>query len=106
MSEIKCEVLRLGTVKPHPNADRLEIAEVMGTQCIVPKGVYKTGSPAVWIPPGMLISAEAAATEAEPLDSQIKTLKACGYLHGPFGGSGKRFPTTGTPCRRNAKSPT
>ena len=61
MSDIKCEVLRLGTVKPHPNADRLEIAEVMGTQCIVPKGVYKTGSPAVWIPPGMLISAEAAA---------------------------------------------
>lgn len=60
MSDIKCEVLRLGTVKAHPNADRLEIAEVMGTQCIVPKGVYKTGSPAVWIPPGMLINAEAA----------------------------------------------
>lgn len=60
MSEIKCEVLRLGTVKPHPNADRLEIAEVLGTQCIVPKGAYKTGSPAVWIPPGLLISAEAA----------------------------------------------
>lgn len=59
MSEICCEVLRLGTVRPHPNADRLEIAEVMGTQCIVPKGVYKTGSPAVWIPPGMLLGKEA-----------------------------------------------
>ncbi len=60
MSEICCEVLRLGTVKPHPNADRLEIAEVMGTQCVVPKGVYRTGMGVVWIPPGMLINAEAA----------------------------------------------
>ncbi len=60
MSEIKCEVLRLGTVKPHPTADRLEIAEVLGTQCIVPKGVFRTGMGVVWIPPGMLINAEAA----------------------------------------------
>ena len=59
MSEIKCEVLRLGQVKPHPNADKLEIAEVLGTQCIVPKGAYRSGMGVVWIPPGILLGKEA-----------------------------------------------
>jgi len=61
MSEICCEVLRLGAVKPHPNADRLEIAEVLGTQCVVPKDVYKAGQTVVWIPPGILLGKEAIA---------------------------------------------
>lgn len=42
-------VVRL-TIKPHPNADRIEIAEVAGYQSIVKKGQFKTGDLAAYIP--------------------------------------------------------
>ena len=59
MSEIQCEVVDLGRVRPHPNADKLEVAEVLGTQCVVPKGTYRSGQRVVWIPPGMLLGKDA-----------------------------------------------
>lgn len=37
-------------VRPHSNADRLEILEVAGFRCIVQKGKYKKGDKVVYIP--------------------------------------------------------
>lgn len=37
-------------IEDHPNADRLEIAKVLGYTCVVPKGEYSTGDLAAYIP--------------------------------------------------------
>lgn len=38
-------------VQPHPNADRLDLAEVIGTTCIVARGEFKAGERVVFIMP-------------------------------------------------------
>jgi len=55
MSTINVEVVALGSIHPHPNADRLEIAEVLGAECCVPKGRFTTGDIVLWFPPNLLI---------------------------------------------------
>lgn len=37
-------------IEPHPNADALELAVVGGYKAVVPKGVYRTGDYALYIP--------------------------------------------------------
>ena len=49
MAELKCEVLKV-SIKEHPNADALEIAQVRGYDSIVRKGQFQTGDLAVYIP--------------------------------------------------------
>ncbi|WP_374335352.1 RNA ligase (ATP) [Methyloversatilis sp.] len=49
MAEFKCEVVRVKVV-PHPNADRLDIAQVGDYQSIIGKGYVKDGDLAVYIP--------------------------------------------------------
>ncbi|MFD8207749.1 RNA ligase (ATP) [Streptomyces sp. NPDC059695] len=44
---VTAEVL---TVHPHPNADALELAQVGLYRAVVPKGAYRTGDAAVYIP--------------------------------------------------------
>lgn len=46
------------TVAPHPNADRLELAQVGLYRAVVPKGEYQTGGYALYIPEGALIPDE------------------------------------------------
>lgn len=51
MSEFHVEVVRLGPIEKHPNADQLEITHVRGNYpVIVRKGEYKEGDKAVYIP--------------------------------------------------------
>lgn len=49
MSEFKVEIVEV-TIKEHPNADRLEIAEIEGFQSIVGKDQYTTGDLVAYIP--------------------------------------------------------
>ena len=49
MSSFECLVYRI-TVEPHPNADRLEVARVMGYTCVVGLGQFATGDLAAYIP--------------------------------------------------------
>lgn len=49
MSSFKVTVERL-EIHPHPNADALELAQVGLYRAVVPKGVYKSGEYAVYIP--------------------------------------------------------
>ncbi len=44
---ITCPILSLS---PHPNADRLELATVMGWRCVVPKDRYAVGDVVTYIP--------------------------------------------------------
>lgn len=51
MSEFHVEVVRIGEIEPHPNADRLEITRIHGGYpCIIKKGSFQEGDIAVYIP--------------------------------------------------------
>jgi RNA ligase (TIGR02306 family) len=58
MSSLIVEVCRIESVKPHPNADRLELATIKGWQAVVPKGQYAPGTPVVYIPPDSVLPVE------------------------------------------------
>lgn len=49
-TEFHVEVVRVGPVRPHPSADRLEITNVGGYPVCVAKGEYKEGDTAVYVP--------------------------------------------------------
>ncbi len=49
------EVVEVNSVENHPNADRLEIVSVLGTQFIAAKGEFVTGDHAVYFPPDTVI---------------------------------------------------
>lgn len=50
MSSLIVEVVRIGEVEAHPNADRLEMVTVKGWNCVVGKGQFKTGDLAIYVP--------------------------------------------------------
>ncbi|HEX8912554.1 MAG TPA: RNA ligase (ATP) [Humisphaera sp.] len=55
MSTLIVEVSRIDRVLPHPNADALELAQIKGWQCVVPKGKYADGARVVYIPVDSLL---------------------------------------------------
>lgn len=55
MSTINITVERITSVEPHNNADKLEIAKLLGTQTIVAKGQYRKGDLVYFFPPDILI---------------------------------------------------
>ena len=58
MSTIKVEVTRIDEIRPHPNADSLELAIVGGWQMCVKKGLYQAGSEVVYFEPGTVLPLE------------------------------------------------
>jgi RNA ligase (TIGR02306 family) len=50
VSEFKVEVVQVGKVEKHPNADTLSIADVNGYPCIVRTGEFTEGDKAVYLP--------------------------------------------------------
>jgi len=67
--EVKVEKLR---IFPHPNADLLELAQVGLFRAVVPKGVYKDGELALYIPEQAVLP-----------DALIEELGLTGRLAGP-----------------------
>ncbi|MDB5296465.1 MAG: ligase [Phycisphaerales bacterium] len=57
MSSLVVEVSRIDRVQPHPNADALELAQIKGWQCVVPKGKYADGARVVYVPIDSLLPA-------------------------------------------------
>lgn len=55
MSSVVVVTKRIDEVRPHPNADRLEIVIVGGWQTVVPKGLYVAGSEVTYVPPDCLV---------------------------------------------------
>jgi RNA ligase (TIGR02306 family) len=72
MSNINVSIEQVAEVVAHPNADRLEIVKILGTQTIVPKGEYKVGDRVVFFPPDILLP----PAVSEKLGIQ-KYLKGC-----------------------------
>ncbi|MBI2898626.1 MAG: RNA ligase (ATP) [Planctomycetes bacterium] len=55
MSSLNVPVTRVARIRPHPNADRLEIAEVLGWQVVVKKGEFREGEKVVYFPPDTIL---------------------------------------------------
>lgn len=55
MSTIKAEVTTIKDVRPHSNAENLELATVNGWQCCVKKGQYKTGDLIIYFEQGTVL---------------------------------------------------
>jgi RNA ligase (TIGR02306 family) len=51
-------VAEVQMIRPHPNADRLEIAEILGWQLVVAKGEYQVGDRVVYVPPDAMVPPE------------------------------------------------
>jgi RNA ligase (TIGR02306 family) len=60
MSTIKVEVCEILEIKPHTNADALELATVQGWQMCVKKGVHKPGDLVVYFEQGTVLTREVA----------------------------------------------
>jgi RNA ligase (TIGR02306 family) len=60
MSTIKVQVLTIGDVRPHTNADALELATISGWQAVVKKGQYSTGDTVVYFEQGTVLPREVA----------------------------------------------
>jgi RNA ligase (TIGR02306 family) len=55
MSEWHITLETIENVRPHPNADRLECADVLGYTVVVGKGEYKNGDRCIFIPPDSIV---------------------------------------------------
>ncbi len=71
MSEVTITVERIEAVEPHPNADKLEIAKVAGTQTLIVKGQFQAGDLCVYFPPDILIPGD--VSEALGVAKYLKT---------------------------------
>lgn len=58
MSDIRVTIETIDSIHAHPNADRLEIAHILGTQTIVPKDEFQPGQRVVFFPPDILLPLE------------------------------------------------
>jgi len=56
MSNLVVDVCPVKKIRPHPNADRLEIVEIRGWQCVVPIRHFYLGQLVVYFPPDTLLS--------------------------------------------------
>ena len=94
MSSFYCKVTKIKDIKPHENADRLEIIKIDGWQCISSKGRYKVGDEVVYIPIDSLVPFELSEklcitnyltnkikdSQGNILASRVKTIKLRGIL--------------------------
>ncbi len=60
MSTIRITIETIDSILPHPNADRLEIAHILGTQTIIRKDEFQPGDQVVFFPPDILIPPDVA----------------------------------------------
>ena len=74
MSSLKVEVVSVDNISPHPNADRLEMAQVKGWTCVVPKGEFCEGDKAVYFPIDSILPEPLEAKLFRP-ESKIKLHK-------------------------------
>ena len=56
--DLEVKVVNVLDIRPHGNADNLEIALIHGYNCVVRKDTFKTGDPAVYIPETAILPQE------------------------------------------------
>ena len=74
MSDITVTIQTVSDIVIHTNADKLEIAKILGTQTIVPKGQYKVGDAVVYFPPDILLPAAVSSRWASSSTSSTRSV--------------------------------
>jgi RNA ligase (TIGR02306 family) len=60
MSTTQITIERVNEVKPHPNADRLDVIQILGYTVITGKGNFQVGDSAIYFPPDILLPGNVA----------------------------------------------
>lgn len=60
MSKTIISIERVNSVEPHPNADRLDVIQVLGYKVVTGKGNFQVGDLAVYFPPDILLPPDVA----------------------------------------------
>lgn len=71
MSTLAVEIKKIEDIQPHPNADRLEMAQIEGWWCVTGKGNFKKGDLCVYFPVDSILP-EKLENALFPPDSKIK----------------------------------
>ena len=58
MSTLIVEVCKIEKVLPHDNADALELCQIKGWQCVIPKGRYSADDLVTYVPIDAVIPQE------------------------------------------------
>lgn len=86
MSKFNVPVLRLHTVSAHPNADKLELAQIGGYKAVVGKGQFNAGDLVAYIPTDAVVPASLAerlniaAYLVGPDKNRVKAIRLRGIL--------------------------
>jgi len=86
MSELRVTIEKINKLDVHPNADRLELATVLGWQCVVQKGLHKEGDLIVYFPIDVILTEQLEAAIFGPdskvklKNSRIRTIKLRGAI--------------------------
>jgi RNA ligase (TIGR02306 family) len=57
MSTFAVKIRTVASIKDHPNADRLSVAQVEGYECIVGRDQFTPGEPIIYVPEGAVVPA-------------------------------------------------
>ena len=55
MSTFQTPLVSIKAIHEHPNADRLELASVLGYTCVIRKGAFHAGQQVIYLPEGALV---------------------------------------------------
>ena len=70
----------ISEIHPHPNADKLELAKVLGYTCIIEKDRYKVGDAIVLIQPDTVLPDEPWAEMFKKRSSRVRAMKLRGQF--------------------------
>ncbi len=104
-TKITCE--RVNSVESHPNADKLDIIQVLGYKVVAGRGQFKVGDSAIYFPPDILIPETVAdelgvkkylkhavypgdleKTQCRVAAARLRGTPSHGFVHGPVEESG------------------
>ena len=86
MAELKVEVVKVTEIKPHPNADRMELAFIGAWQSCVPIGKFKAGDRAVYLPVDSILPADVEnilfppGSKVKLKNGRVKSIKLRGAM--------------------------
>lgn len=105
MSKTIVSVERVNEVKPHPNADRLDVVQVLGYTVVTGRGEFQVGDKAIYFPPDILLPDEVAQnlgvskylraghypgeykkTNCRVSACRLRGVPSYGFLKGPYEG--------------------
>lgn len=70
---------RIKSVYPHPNADKLELVQILGYQCVVPKNTYERGDLVIYIKSDTVLpDSEWSETYRKYAPKRVKAVKLRG----------------------------